>query len=144
VKSIFLSLILSISLVTLLITLSACANNPRPSVITIEDSDSLATIKVSGAQLEKELNFNNGQYEISIQNVGDNLFHIDAKIISTRVDKVTGEKLVSSNQIVTQVKAEPEEKVTIGGLDSWSESIQADGSVKEIRSQKRYILEIVK
>lgn len=113
-------------------------------MITIEDSDSLATIKVSGAPLEKELSFNNDQYEISIQNVGDNLFHIDAKIISTRVDKLTGEKLASSNQIVTQVRAKPEEKVTIGGLDSWSESIQADGSVKEVRSQKRYILEIVK
>ncbi|WP_394147986.1 hypothetical protein [Shewanella atlantica] len=143
-KSIFLSLMFSISFATLSVAMSACANDPRPGMITIEDSGSLTTIKVYGALPEKELHFNSEQYEINFQNLGDNLFHIDAKITSVRVDNMTGEELVSSNQIVSQVRAEPGERITIGGLDSWSESVREDGRTVGVHSQKQYVLEIVK
>ncbi|ABV34759.1 hypothetical protein Ssed_0146 [Shewanella sediminis HAW-EB3] len=137
-KSIFSIFVLFISLSTL----TACATS-RPTSITVDDSDRLVEIKVSGNFLEDELRFKSAKYDIRIQNLGDNLFHIDAKVISKRIDHLTGDELIASNQIVTQVKAEPEEKVTIGGLDSWSESIQEDGSVIETRAEKRYVLQIM-
>jgi len=99
---------------------------------------------VSGELIEDEVHFNNDKYDISIQALGDNLFHLDAKITFKRIDKETGDELVSSNQIVTRVRAEPEEKVTIGALDSWSESVQKDGCVIETRVEKRYVLKILK
>ena len=139
-KSIFSIFVLFISLVTL----TACANNTQPSIITIDDSDTLTTIKVTGDLLEDELHFKDAKYDISIQPLGDNQFHIVAKTTSKRIDSVTGDELVSSNQIVTRVRAEPEEKVTIGGLDTWSSSVQKDGTVTETRSQKRYELQILK
>ena len=139
-KSLFSIFILFIALVTL----TACANNAQTSIITIDDSDSITTIMVSGELIEDEVHFNNDKYDISIQALGDNLFHLDAKITFKRIDKETGDELVSSNQIVTRVRAEPEEKVTIGALDSWSESVQKDGCVIETRVEKRYVLKILK
>ncbi len=138
-KSIFSIFVLFISLATL----TACATS-RPTSITVDDSNRLVEIKVSGNFLEDELRFKSAKYDICIQNLGDNLFHIDAKVISKRIDPLTGDELIARNQIVTQVKVEPEVKVMIGGLDTWSSSVQKDGTITETRSQKRYVLQILK
>jgi len=123
-------------------TLSACATT-HPASITVDDSARLVEIKVSGNFLEDELRFKSAKYNICIQNLGDNLFHVDAKVISKRIDHLTGDQLIATNQIVTQVKAEPEEKITIGGLVTWSSSVQKDGTIKETRAEKRYVLQIM-
>ena len=137
-KSILSILVILISLSTL----SACATT-HPASITVDDSARLVEIKVSGNFLEDELRFKSAKYNICIQNLGDNLFHVDAKVISKRIDHLTGDQLIATNQIVTQVKAEPEEKITIGGLVTWSSSVQKDGTIKETRAEKRYVLQIM-
>ncbi|MPY25352.1 hypothetical protein FM037_00765 [Shewanella psychropiezotolerans] len=130
----------------LFITLNSNAQDRQTEIYLYETATSV-DIKISASLFGEELTFKDQKHDITIRNMGEDTFDVDAKFFRHSIESLPGSEtgaepeFAFSNQIMTSLKLVPHEKVILGGIESWSSNTQEDGTVTETQSKKVFTLE---
>ncbi|AQS35405.1 hypothetical protein Sps_00185 [Shewanella psychrophila] len=128
------------------ITLNSNAQDRQTEIYLYETATSI-DIKISASQFGEELKFKDETHDITIRNLGEDTFYVDAKFFRHAIESpseptaAAEPEFAFSNQIMTNVKLISHEKVTLGGVESSSTETQEDGTITETQSEHFFTLE---